>query len=163
MPIININNRELSEQTVMEIGKFTILWNIFEKEKCRLNCNSRKIIQLTQNATTNKHWQDLANALQMRTQLVGNNTRTYVNERLSQGYGIRRDDDKEQIIEFIDSEGRKSLAGGLLAIYRIRNNMFHGLKDWTELDSQIELFVKLNEFLTYTLTDSHIRIINLSS
>jgi len=67
------------------------------------------------------------------------------------GDGISLPEVKKQIVDFINSDGRDSLSGGLHAIYRIRNNLFHGLKSWTDLDSQIELFMGLNDFLTYAI------------
>ena len=152
MPIININNRELNEQTVMEIGKFTILWNIFEKEKCENDCSTDKLAKLVSRRNTNINWQNLATTLTERRDLYNEDTPRYINERLSLGRGIK-EIEKICIRDFINSSGRTSLIGGLLAIYRIRNNMFHGLKDWTELDSQFELFVKLNEFLTYAIRE----------
>jgi hypothetical protein len=88
--------------------------------------------------------------LRERTNLYSISTHSYVYNKLSLGNGTPN---KEQIIEFIVSEGRKSLAGGLLAIYRIRNNMFHGLKTWTDLDNQIDLFIALNNFLTYAIRE----------
>ena len=152
MPIININNRELNEQTVMEIGKFTILWNIFEKEKWENDCNTDKLAKLVSRRNTNINWQNLATTLTERRDLYNEDTPRYINERLSLGRGIK-EIEKICIRDFINSSGQTSLIGGLLAIYRIRNNMFHGLKDWTELDSQFELFVKLNEFLTYAIRE----------
>lgn len=41
-----IKGYSLQEETVFEIGKFTILWNWFECSWCHNNCNPRKIKQI---------------------------------------------------------------------------------------------------------------------
>ena len=148
---IEINQKCLQANTVIEIGKFTILWNIFEKEKCQNHCSHSKLVQLVSNITSDKNWEFLANTLKRRAYLTGGNIHIYIDKGLSMGDGISRPEVKQQIIDFINSDGRNSLAGGLHAIYRIRNNLFHGLKSWTDLDSQIELFMGLNDFLTYAI------------
>ena len=38
-----IKGKEFDEELVIEIGKFAVLWNMFEKEHCETNCNPRKI------------------------------------------------------------------------------------------------------------------------
>ena len=152
MTTININDRELNIETVLEIGKFTILWNIFEKEKCRNNCNGDELAKLICRKSTNQNWQNLAIALVRRRDLYRENTISYINDGLSLGRGLK-EIEKICIKDFINSNGQTSLIGGLIAIHRIRNNMFHGLKIWTDLDNQIELFKSLNEFLTYAIRE----------
>lgn len=51
------------------------------------------------------------------------------------------------VLNFINSQGNKNLEGAFYAIFRIRNNMFHGLKGHAELDNQIELFESMCEVL----------------
>ena len=52
-----------------------------------------------------------------------------------------------KILDFIYSNGREAFDGCLLAIYRIRNNMFHGLKELDSLNGQLELFKTMNRVL----------------
>lgn len=54
---------------------------------------------------------------------------------------------RRKIEDFIYSKGRDSIVGGLIAIYRIRNNLFHGIKEIKDLNKQIELFKAMNSFL----------------
>ena len=145
-----INGIEFNTDTIIEIGKFTILWNIFENNKCNCNCDTDKLIQLVSDISSNEYWQNLARILQKRKGLRGYNVDEYVDYGLSLGRGLSPIE-KEDVKNFMLSDGKECLAGGLLAIYRIRNNMFHGLKDWIELERQKELFAKLNEFLTYAI------------
>ena len=136
------NFLNISEQTVLEIGRFAILWNIFEKEVCRTHCSETILLSLTY--TSNKEWRDLANIFNQRASLLTCDIEQYVRSKLSLGHGAQH---KEEIIRFIDSMGESYLTGGLLAIYRIRNNMFHGLKDYRDLDNQLELFRCINRVL----------------
>lgn len=40
---MKIRDFELKNKTVLEIGKFAILWNWFEKEFCENNCNYSRL------------------------------------------------------------------------------------------------------------------------
>ena len=40
---MQIRDFELKDQTVLEIGKFAILWNWFEKEFCHNECNYKEL------------------------------------------------------------------------------------------------------------------------
>ena len=40
---MKIRDFELKDQTVLEIGKFAILWNWFEKEFCHNECNYKEL------------------------------------------------------------------------------------------------------------------------
>ncbi len=49
--------------------------------------------------------------------------------------------------QFLEQKGDDLLYGCLLVIYRIRNNLMHGIKLLEELDGQIELFRAANDVL----------------
>jgi len=70
----------------------------------------------------------------------------YVHQHLSLWNGLHNDQ-KDKVIKFIKNIWDDSIDGGLLAIYRIRNNMFHGLKPSDDLNSQIDLFRTINAVL----------------
>lgn len=138
----------LNENTVLEIGKFTVLWNIFECTKCANNCSEQKLITIGENCQTSEPWQYFAHILQKRATTQNCDIDSYVRYRLSLGNGSQHLD---KIIRFIDSDGTTELCGGLLAIFRIRNNMFHGLKEYKDLDNQIQLFDAMNRLLEHLL------------
>lgn len=144
--MIKIKNKDFKKETVLEVGKFAILWNIFENKKCDKKCTIEKLRKIAEIYETSIKWEDLALALQKRADSQGVNISKYVKEHLSLGNGLN-EKAKEDVIQFIKSGGRESLSGGLIAIYRIRNNIFHGLKDWCELDEQGDFFKSLNTFL----------------
>lgn len=143
--MVKIAGHNFRRNTVEEVGKFAILWNKFEKDKCN-NCCSTKKLRTMNGFSSSKYFQNLARVLKHRSELLGFHYDAYVRRGLSMGHGLNSDD-MDLILAFMNSDGMDSLAGGLLAIYRIRNNMFHGLKEWTDLDNQIELFVAMNNVL----------------
>lgn len=143
-----INNQNFKEETVLEIGKFAVLWNIFENEKCQNDCDNSHLIELANGYEASKDWKNFAAELQERAKLNDTDSNNYVDNELFIGRGRREKlEIKNRVKEFINSNGSQNLAGGLVAIYRIRNNMFHGLKDRSSLDNQIDLFKAINTVL----------------
>lgn len=146
---VNIN-----DETIFEVGKFAILWNIFENMKCKYDCKCDKIIEMEKSLEYlgNKPFKQFATELATRAINKNSNINAYVNNYLYPANGARISEIDRTcyipiVIEFIESDGKKNLSGALLAIYRIRNNMFHGLKGHSELDDQIDLFKAMNAVL----------------
>jgi len=146
---INIKN-----ETIHEIGKFAIQWNIFEYLKCNYNSNCERIINM-ENTFENLDKQPfilLAQIFKKRASNLVCSIENYVKNYIypKENANINNNDIEKHmpyVIDFIESNGEINLAGALLAIYRIRNNMFHGLKGYGELDDQIELFKAMNAVL----------------
>lgn len=148
--MVNIHNCSLQQDTVLSIGKFAILWNIFEREKCNNSCTVSKIEKLAFN--TSDKWQRLAEVLKHRQEQFGLTEGQYIARKLrQQGLNSER---IEKINKFLQSDGKTNIVGGLFAIYRIRNNMFHGLKEYQMLDGQKELFNAVNNVLESVLRDN---------
>lgn len=143
MTVVSINGFELKEETVLAIGKFAVLWNILEREKCENHCTASKIENLTLNPSD--EWKQLAEVLQRRQEQFNLTEGQYIARKLRQ-QGLTPERVKK-IKDFLQSGGETNIVGGLFAIYRIRNNMFHGLKEWQMLDSQTELFNAVNKAL----------------
>ena len=150
----NIGYVSIDNATIFEIEKFTILWNLFENAKCNYECSYGKIISMkaTIEAQKKDAFEILANELNKRAARLGCSVDTYVETKIFPTSGARvslvnRETHMPMVIEFINSGGKTGLVGALLAIYRIRNNMFHGLKGHKELDEQIELFKAMSGVL----------------
>jgi len=155
--MIRINNTQFKSDTVLEIGKFSILWNMFEHTKFPDYCNDQKLIALANQYLSSEERKLFAIALQNRARSYQSSKKEpikdddsyindYVNQHLSLGRGLNKDL-KGKIIAFIKNKWCDAIDGGLLAIYRIRNNMFHGLKLSYNLDGQIDLFRTINTVL----------------
>jgi hypothetical protein len=145
---IKIKNHNLNQETVLEIGKFAILWSEFEKTQCNNNCSCEKIEEIARQYCASNAWQEFAKVLQSRIKNYGETVSNYVDSNLNPENAYAMNNAcKEKVEQFINSEGKESLVGGLSAIYRIRNNMLHGLKELRELDGQIELFKSMCKVL----------------
>ena len=72
----------------------------------------------------------------------------YVQQSLSPA-GARQpqEADKRFMEEFLKQSGDDLTCGCLLTIYRIRNNLMHGLKQIEDLNTQLDLFKAVNEVL----------------
>lgn len=141
--MVNIIGCDLHKETVLAVGKFAILWNIFEREKCGNHCTTSKIEELTFN--TSDKWQRLAEVLKRRQEQFDLTEGQYIARKLRQR-GLNSEQ-IEKIKRFLQSNGQEDVIGGLFAIYRIRNNMFHGLKEYQMLNTQKELFDAVNNVL----------------
>ena len=144
-----IKDKNINDKMIAEIGKFTVLWSLFEKN----NDNYITIDKLPVIAASITHInaetvKNLATALQGRVDILASGIEEYIGYNLIPG-GARpmSDDNKAKMGLFIGSNGQQSLVGGLIAVYRIRNNLLHGLKELTELNGQIELFRAMNALL----------------
>jgi len=142
----NIAMTPVLNATIMTIGIFSILWCAFEKEKCGNNCDMGKLERLAQDYRPSQQWTDFATQLNNRAKTKNRTIQEYVNNDVALGRGLCLCQ-KQEIIGFMQSNGTQNIYGGLLAIYRIRNNMFHGLKDLQDLDNQQPLFDSMNNLL----------------
>lgn len=148
--MVNIHNCSLQQDTVLSIGKFAILWNIFESQKFENDCTVNKIEKLKLNKS--EQWHQLAEVLKQRQEQFDLTEEQYIARKLRQ-QGLKSER-IEKIKNFLQSNGREDIVGGLFAIYRIRNNMFHGEKDYQMLDGQRELFDAVNNVLESILRDN---------
>lgn len=137
-----IKGYNLKEETVIEVGKFTILWNWFEWSWCNNNCNSKTIKQIAIKIHIDKEKQAyLAEVLNKRRTLFDQPEKEYVRRSLHPDNArASREEDMDVMKQFITQSGNELTRGCLLVLYRIRNNLMHGMKLLERLDGQIELF-----------------------
>lgn len=148
---MKIRDFELKDQTVMEIGKFAILWNGFEGEFCDNKCNYKRLETVIKNVRIDFQKQkELADVFEVRKYMFMQITEEYVDTGLHPNNAKRTWTDEEErkaMEEFIDQQGDNIALGCLMTIYRIRCNMMHGLKEIKQLDDQYELFKAVNGVL----------------
>lgn len=137
-----IKGYNLQEETVLEVGKFAVLWNWFKRSWCDNNCNPAKIKRI---ATTiqidSKKQAHLAEVLNKRRHWFGQLEMDYVRDSLHPGNArASSEEDMTVMRQFIEQSGDELTRGCLLVLHRIRNNLMHGMKLLEELDGQIELF-----------------------
>lgn len=149
---MNIKDYELNDEVIMEIGRFAILWNCFERDFFDNNCNSDKIEGIYNDLSISKTAQEkLEKALNERRSYARQLISDYVDGGLHPG-NARPSKEKYSTLmqEFMEQKGEDLRCGCLLVIYRIRNNLMHGLKHIKELNGQLELFQAMNDVLECT-------------
>ena len=146
---MKIKGYELKDKTVLEIGKFAILWNCFENEWCDNNCSSAVIKSISNSIQIDMGRQaKFASVLNKRHDKLKWFEPDYAKDSLHPGNArMSREDDVNLMRMFLEQRGENLVCGCLLVIYRIRNNMMHGLKLPSQLDEQIELFRAANGVL----------------
>lgn len=156
---MKIKGHDLKCETVKELGKFAVLWNLFEKDFCKKSCNPQKIIKICDSgsvAIDREVMQELVSVL--NPNLFGNSIDVLI---IYDGYGLYPKDAKQsnttvvykaKMLKFLEEPFPESIdsgiyAGCLLVIERIRNNLMHGLKEIELLDYQLPLFRAVNAIL----------------
>ena len=146
---MEIKGEKLNDELVMEIGKFSILWNCFERFQCDNLCNPKKIKKVYSLLSIDKEEQaKLAKVLNKRRSWFGQVIPEYVETGLYPGNARQNQEEDRLLMEkFMEQKEDDLRCGCLLVIYRIRNNLMHGLKCIEQLNDQLELFQAVNGVL----------------
>ena len=146
-----IRGNNLDDKLVIEIGRFSILWNCFERFQCDNVCNPTKIKLISQNIKIDKNKEvQLAQVLNERRSWFGQVISEYVETGLYPGNARQNQEEDRLLMEkFMEQKGEDVRCGCLLVIYRIRNNLMHGLKCIEQLNDQLKLFEAVNGVLEY--------------
>ena len=144
-----IKNYNLSDEIVREIGKFAILWSDFENRFFGCKCDAKQIENRHTNICIDNYSQvEFAKALNNRLRNFHISVQEYVDDRLHPTLAIPSSPDNKQAMkDFIEQKGEDNRLGCLLVICRLRNNMMHGLKELSDLNTQLELFKAMNGVL----------------
>ena len=144
-----IKGNNLSDDLVVENGKFAILWNCFERYQCNNNCNPSKIRSIYKNLSIDKAAQrELAKVLNERRSWFGQIISLYVETGLYPGNARQNNiDDRMAMGRFLEQNEEDLRHGCLLVIYRIRNDLMHGLKCIEQLNDQLTLIKAVNGVL----------------
>ena len=146
---MEIKGEKVNDELVMEIGKFTILWNCFERFQCNNFCTAKKIKEVYSWVSIDKDKQvKLAKVLNQRRDWFGQVIPEYVETGLYPGNAHQSQEEDRLLMEkFMEQKEDDLRCGCLLVIYRIRNNLMHGLKCIEQLNNQLELFQAVNGVL----------------
>lgn len=146
---MQIKGHNLNDELITEIGTFAVLWGWFEKNYCSNKCTPTLIIDIAEYISiNNKAQEDFAVALNARREWFEQLYTDY--DYIATGlYSEDRTPNKMARIHignFLEQCGG-SVAGCLLCVQRIRNNMMHGLKNLETLNEQISIFETANAVL----------------
>lgn len=173
----------VSKEMLTTLGEFTILWAEFELVYCNNNCvdklffNDKEFNQFTKLCPTRRIKQYIENRQKFfrfcNFDLEYKTLSEQVISSLLDYLGKTKDTITPEIIheklysaDFtsyypqIDNiicndiiDNKELLLGCLLIIFRLRNNMFHGLKDCYSINKQLKIFKACNVFLDFLLNN----------
>ena len=148
---MQIKDFKLKDETVLEIGKFAILWNLFEKQYCNNSCNPNQLRRIAPSLTIEsdalKKLAIVLNARRLWFEMVISD---YARRSMHPGNArISSEENIRCMEQFLKMEGEELVLGCLLIIHRIRNNLMHGLKIAEQLDDQFALFEAVNTVLQH--------------
>ena len=146
---MKIRNYNLDDELIIEIGRFSVLWNCFERFQCNNSGNPNSIKAICAKISIDKDKEvALTTVLNKRRSFYNMIVSDYVQQGLfPTGARQPQEDDKRLMEEFLEQSGDDLTCGCLLTIYRIRNNLMHGLKQIEDLNNQLNLFKAVNEVL----------------
>lgn len=144
---------DLSDQEKSAIMHFTLLWSFFEAKALRTNASSNCILTLVH------EW-----AAQNRLNLAPfSQSLTYFKNRyfnggefshLFHGLKLRRGDSPELVKQVLRGESINDadcVAALLIIVYRLRNNLFHGMKWDYDIRYQLDNFKNANNTIMAAL------------
>jgi hypothetical protein len=147
-----VNNKyqsNLTEEGLQEIRDFTLLWNILENKVFDTHFSISRLQQfIVAKGLQLGAFDELLTYFRNRYCLNGQ-----INERYA--YLNFRENDKEPLVRRVllggeSTDHEKILAIGIV-VYRYRNNLFHGEKDFAQLDGQTDNFRNANKFIMILL------------
>ena len=139
----NIFYDSLDENKLKHIFYFPILWNIFEKELCNNRASLNKYKEIASKININDKLQEI------------NQIYNYFKQRYTSKYytlsALRLPPDIERLIkENFNKEEiflHEQVETLLCISFRLRNNLYHGIKCVKKLYEQNENFAQINKFL----------------
>lgn len=145
--------RELSQQERDAIMHFALLWSLFEAKALNANASASTILSLVQK------WQEQGrlNVAAFVPSLVYFRDRYYTNGIATanfNGLNLRKNDNPalvEAVLSGANADPADSVLSLLIVVYRLRNNLFHGLKWAYELRDQLGNFTHANMALMRAL------------
>ena len=153
---------ELNEQKIKEILYFTLIWNIFENKCCdrnaKISTHPRKIAQNINGVSEQKINQIFD---YFKNRYIANGTINKIFKDFSFDKNNSFNEYKKFVKEKLEAQKvilKEQIQVLLYIAFRLRNNLYHGVKDVKKLYEQNENFRQINIFLmeiidNYSKTD----------
>lgn len=141
----------VSTKTISIIGEFSIWWGQFELIVFQNNLKTYDLIKWSNsieldNTNINELCNDIRNrAVDFLTNINDCTIRDKLYSEKNNGNSTQR----KLILDFLSNKSDNQFAGCMLFIERIRNNLFHGLKDIYSFNNQSEIFISINSLFKY--------------
>lgn len=159
----NVNGgTELKAETLDVVANFTVMWSFFECVLCK-NRAGKKSFQIFIDRYKPEYIdKNTLNQFELylkfyRERYIKKDNATEFNNKFNK-LNFRNSEDKK-LVEKVLIEEKNDIKEKLLAltliIYRLRNNLFHGLKHFIQLNEQVESLTIATHCLTAILTANH--------
>jgi hypothetical protein len=148
-----INERfgtDFTEEQLINVKDFSLLWNIFENLVCGNNCNVNRLDERL-NPVEFQIVDFQENFEYFKDRYTENGTTNARFEHLN----FRNGDRKEFVANVLlgnENETSAKVLALTIIVYRFRNNLFHGLKNFMQIDQQEENFRNANQVIKSILT-----------
>jgi hypothetical protein len=157
----------LTPEATAAVANFTMMWNLFEGIVCGNDANVRQFEVLAAGLSKAAVALDAMNSIE---DCLAFWTLRY---RTPEGFADRflelyfRNNDRREVVEEVLLGQRQSLSDKVLAlmliVYRLRNNLFHGLKTLEMLNDQVHNLNTASRCLGVLMTLSHSHLVTHSS
>lgn len=147
---------DLTDQERAAVMHFSLLWSLFEAKALATNASADRIYDLVLKWASG-HRLEIAPFLQSLAHFRARYSNGPHAAELLHGLNLRHND-KPDLIEMVlrgeDASEPDCVAALLIIVYRLRNNLFHGLKWAYGMRGQLDNFNNANEALMAAL-DTH--------
>lgn len=138
----------IDEETQRAVVNFSLMWNVFEGQFCDNGANVAKFELLAEEITKRNYPEQEVKEIFLfyRNLFIENGETNWRFESLE----FRRNDRKDFVKEVILNHNhisKDAFWAALIIIYRIRNNLFHGVKAFHLLHNQSENLNTASAFL----------------
>ena len=146
----------VNKETILEIGQFSILWNMLEERYFDKYMTDRKVTDVANFIYSDHIQQYCLNLVNALLKYLNEDKTTISIEKIkdklySENWNGSYPEMEKTILG--KSSNVELLIGSLLLLLRLRNNLFHGEKDPYKINAQIELFRASNILLDKLLGD----------
>ncbi|SFD43095.1 hypothetical protein [Algibacter pectinivorans] len=141
---------EFTEEQLINVKDFSLLWNIFENLVCGNRCNVNRLDERL-NPIEFQIADFQENFEYFQNRYTENGTTNVRFEHLNFRNGDRKEFVSNVLLGNENVTSAKVLALTII-VFRFRNNLFHGLKDFMQIDQQEENFRNANQVLKTILT-----------
>ena len=142
-------------ETIQIIGEFSILWCRFEQVFFGAKAFPGKVEEYSDSIVQSEENKQLYSSLkQAATDYLLSIDEGTIRSRIYSEENKGNENRRMHIYRFLNDESL-DWVGCLLFIERIRDNLFHGLKDVYSLNHQKEMFIAICKLLDYFLKEVH--------
>jgi len=156
-----VGGERLSQRAKEAVQSFTLMWNIFEGTVCNAKAGINSFEKISKESKWVSNWSALSDLFDFyRNRYTMKNS---TNECFD-GLRIRRQIVKERVAKALinkNTDVESRVFALLMILYRLRNNLFHGLKSIDMLNDQAENLEIASKGLSLFIEYSNERLIKI--